>query len=74
MQSLRLKAEHDRTHYPWPCQADPNRTVVCFDDDVFTGKGGVYTMHTGICKVGIRIPDDHLEPWPTEPVLVMSSL
>lgn len=71
----RIKSEYANNFYPWPCDSDKDRTIQIFDDDVMTkSPNGKYTMHTGICKLNIIIPDDHLTLWEKEPKLVMTDL
>ena len=54
------KVKEDKT-YPWPCAADPNRTIEIFDDDVLTeDKDGTFTKHTGLCCIHIQIPKEDL--------------
>lgn len=61
--------------YPWPCQSNPRRTIIIFDDDVLTkrddGKG--YDCHTGIMKLMVQIPDSDVIPWEQEGNLVIGS-
>lgn len=44
--------------YPWPCKAQPNRTIEIFEDDVLSKTGdGEYFKQTGLGCMGIHIPD-----------------
>lgn len=64
-------------HYPWPCEKDPSRAIEVFDDDVFTKTNeNRYTMHTGLCKTNIQIPDELMVDHPdgTELALRMTNL
>lgn len=47
--------------YPWPCKPHPDRTVEVFEDDVFTRGADGWTMHTGLMKLGVQIPDENME-------------
>lgn len=52
--------------YPWPCKRFPDRTINLFDDDVLTLGDSGYTKHTGICCVGIQVPEDCLTVHPED--------
>ena len=50
-------------NYPWPCASEKDRMLFLHVDDVLTkGADGKYTKHTGICKFGIILTDDEVEP------------
>jgi hypothetical protein len=52
--SYRVKSDKD---YPWPCGADPNRTLRIFADDVLTlSDDGTFMKHTGLGTFGHVIP------------------
>lgn len=54
------KVKKDGT-YPWPCKPIPYRTIKIFDDDVLTrAMPGVFTKHTGLCCLGIQIPESDI--------------
>lgn len=52
----------------WPSRTDFNRTLELFPSDILTSQnrrtpiadGDLYTLHTGIMRVDIRIPDEDL--------------
>ena len=47
--------------YPWPCEVEPNRTVIITTDDLFSKtKDGTVIKHTGVGCYGIVIPDEDL--------------
>lgn len=55
---LRVKKD---SIYPWPCKNEPDRTIQLFDDDVLSrNSDGSYTKHTGLCCIGIIIPDEDI--------------
>ena len=72
----RLKAQHNGTEYPWPCDREPRRTLQIFADDILTMapadapppmEPGTMTKHTGLGCFGIQIPREHLDEysgWP----------
>lgn len=52
----------EQKSYPWPCKPIPDRTVELFPDDILTkSDNGTFTKHTGICMLGIKIPDCDVE-------------
>jgi len=51
--------------YPWPCISHPNRIIQIYggdnDPDVLQRtSSGVFTCITGVCKVGILIPEEDI--------------
>jgi hypothetical protein len=50
--------------YPWPCPADPSGTIELFRDDVLTYNRATrdYTLHTGVCRFGIKLTNEEVEP------------
>ncbi len=47
--------------YPWPCEVEPNRTIIITNDDLFSKtKDGTIIKHTGVGCYGIIIPDEDL--------------
>ena len=47
--------------YPWPCMANPNRTITLSDRDILTKQGnGKYLRHTGVGCMNIEIPTEDL--------------
>jgi hypothetical protein len=65
----------DQGTHPAPCPADPERTFEFYPSDVFTRMNPAwscypadvpagyhaYTKQTGLCVVGILLPDDAVE-------------
>jgi len=49
--------------YPWPCKPEPNRTINIYTDDVLTRGEDGWTKHTGLCCVGIQIPETDVVPF-----------
>ena len=48
--------------YPWPCEAEPDRTIELFVDDVLTkDPDGTYCTHTGLMCFRIQLTDDQVE-------------
>lgn len=61
--------------YQWPCPGSPHRTIDVYIDDVLTiAKDGSCTMHTGIMKTGIFIPEDDLVAFDGPVHLAMTNL
>jgi len=55
------KIKHKEKEYPWPCEGKPDRMITLLDDDVLTkSDDGKFTIHTGMCCVGIIIPKEDL--------------
>jgi len=55
------KIKHEEKEYPWPCNSEPDRTIILFDDDVLTkAEDGTFTKHTGACCMWIQIPEEDL--------------
>lgn len=48
--------------YPWPCDAEPERQITLFDDDILTKdpSTGRYMVHTGIGCFNIVLTDDQV--------------
>ncbi len=48
--------------YPWPCRAEPARTIDLFADDVLTkDEDGTYRTHTGLMCFNIQLTDEQVE-------------
>ena len=47
--------------FPWPCPAEPQRTLDLRPDDVLTKGDAGYTKHTGLMMTGILVPDEAVE-------------
>lgn len=60
--------------YPWPCKADPDRTVLLFPSDVLTKtSNSTVTKHTGLMMLNIQVPAEDLVPFEQDPVLQVGS-
>jgi hypothetical protein len=53
------KIKYEEKEFPWPCKADPNRTITLFDDDILSrNDNGTYVKETEVCCTNIKIPDE----------------
>jgi len=47
--------------FPWPCKAEPDRTLELWPYDVLTKDEVGYTKHTGLMMTNILVPDEAVE-------------
>lgn len=57
----RQKVKEDGV-FSWPCEVDEERVIPVYDNDELCRTApGVFTMMSGVVKVGILIPEENIE-------------